>query len=240
MQFPGSGVKLPRVRAVAVVVIGEEQFTVEPDHPFVFGRDDADDVIGLDRKDMGISAQAGSVEWDRSLWWVVNRSRKRPLLLDGGVGGPLHHLKSGLRLPISAPRSSVLVPGVVHTHRIEVLVPVEDLACFQPTAPPSGTITGEVRLSENDRDVATALFSGYLEEFPRRELRPRTYQQAADLLGSPWTKTTVRKQIERLRLRLAEVGMHFDGPPANFELADHFIQNGVLTSADLGRLVAHS
>lgn len=197
-------------------------------------------VIGLDRNDMGISAQAGSVEWDRDLWWVVNRSRKRPLLLDDGVGGALYPLKSGLRHAISAARSSVLVPGVVHTHLIEVLVPVEDLACFRPATPPSGTITGEVRLTESDRAVAIALFSGYLEEFPRRETRPRTYQQAAELLGSPWTKTTVRKQIERLRQRLAEAGMHFDGPQANFELADHFIHNGVLTSADLGCLVARS
>jgi hypothetical protein len=211
---------------------------VAPERSFVFGRADADGVVGLDHNDMGISAEAGSVECGKELWWVVNRSRKRHLLLDGGAGSPLQRLEAGRRHAITVARLGVLVPGVIYTHRLEVVVSVEDLACFNSDNPSSGTITGEVRLSGHDRDVVTALLWGYLQEFPRRQARPRTYQQAADLLGPPWTKTTVRKQIERLRQRLARAGVYCEGPQANFELADHLLENGVVTPVDLDRLAA--
>ncbi len=76
-----------------------------------------------------------------------------------------------------------------------------------------------------------ALLSGYLEGFPRREARPRTYQQAADLLGAPWTKTAVRKQIEHLRERMAREGVFVEGAHANCDLADCLI--GTASSARL-------
>ena len=95
----------------AVVVIGKEEFALVPQRPFVFGRADAGDVIGLDPHDMGISAEAGSVECEWGHWWVVNRSRKRPLLLDGGGGGAFERLECGQRYAIHAARSSVLVPA---------------------------------------------------------------------------------------------------------------------------------
>lgn len=218
------------------VVIGGEQFPVLPERPFVFGRADTEGIVGLDADDMGISAEAGSVQHDRGLWWVVNRSRKRPLFLDGGGGGALQHLECGRGHAISVARLSVLVPGSIYTHRLEVVVSVQDLPCFDTARPPSDTITGELRLSEHDRDVVVALLSGYLQDFPRREARPRTYQQAADLLGPPWTKTTVRKQIERLKQRLAGTGIYVEGPHANYDLADYLIGNGIVTAADGSRL----
>ena len=189
---------------------------------------------------MGISSQAGSVESDRGLWWVVNRSRKRPLLLDIGGGGALQRLVSGHRHAVNCPHLSVLVPGVIYTHRLEVIVPEEQLVTFCHDRPPTGTITGEVHLTENERDAVVALVAGYLEDFPRRQPRPRTYQEAADALGSPWTKTSVRKQIERLKDRLAAHEHYFTGPQANYELADHLVDQGVVTAADLGRLARRS
>jgi hypothetical protein len=185
---------------------------------------------------MGVSAVAGSVEWAWGLWWVVNRSRKRRLLLDDGEGGEPPRLGCGQRHAITVARLSVLVTGVMFTYRLEVLVPTGDLARFNAVQTTTGTITGEVNLTERDRDVVVALLSGYLEEFPRREARPRTYQQAAELLGPPWTKTAVRKQVERLKERLARAGVFVDGPQANFELADHLIGNGLLSPEDLRRL----
>lgn len=223
----------------AAVLIGEEEFGLSPDRPFVFGRGDADDILGLDPTDMGISAVAGSVESAWGLWWVVNRSAKRPLLLDDVGGGTPRRLGCGLRYAVCVSRLSVLIPGVIYTHRLEVVVPTADLARFHGTRSSSGTVTGgEVRLSERDRDVVVALLSGYLEDFPRRQARPRTYQQAAELLGPSWTKITVRKQIERLKLRLTAAGLYFDGPQANFDLADHLIGDGLLCPADLARLPA--
>ena len=221
------------------MVIGDEEFGLAQERPFVFGRADADGVVGLDANDMGISAEAGSVEWAWGMWWVVNRSRKRPLLLDGG-GGSCQPLACGQRHAIGVRRLSILVPGAIYTHRLEVAVPNADLARFQVDRPSSGTITGEVTLHERERDVVVALLSGYLQEFPRRQARPLTYQQAADLLGPPWTKTTVRKQLERLKERLAGNGVYFEGPHANYDLADHLIGNGLLSPTDLSRLPPRS
>jgi hypothetical protein len=50
---------------------------------------------------------------------------------------------------------------------------------------------------------------------------------------------TVRKQIERLKERLARGGLYLNGPRANDELADHLIGNGLLTAADLSLLPGH-
>jgi len=221
----------------AAVIIGDEEFAVSAERPLVFGRADADDVVGLDPNDMGISAVAGSVEKAWGLWWVVNRSAKRRLLLDIGEGGLPQQLGCGQRHAISVAHLSILVPGVIYTHRLDVVVPITDLVRDAGRLS-SGTITGEVGLSERDRDAVVALLSGYLEAFPRRQARPRTYQQAAELLGPPWTRTTVRKQIERLKQRLAGLGVYFEGPQANFDLADHLIGNGLLCPADLDRLSA--
>ena len=222
----------------AVVVVGDEEFALSTDEPLVFGRADAPGVIGLDATDMGISAVAGSVESAWGLWWVVNRSGKRPLFLENDGGGAPHRLGCGQRHAVSVGRLSILVPGVIYTHRLEVVVPTADLARFDAVRSSSGTMTGEAHLSERDLDVLVALLSGYLEDFPRRQARPRTYQQVAELLGPPWTKTAVRKQLERLKQRLAGAGVYFDGPQANFDLADHLIGNGLLSPADLRRLPA--
>jgi len=219
-----------------VVLVGDEEFLVSAEEPFVFGREDSPGVIGLDSADMGISGLAGTVEWKWGVWWVVNRSSKRPLVLDSGAGTPPLHLGCGQWHAICVPRLNVLVPGVIYTHRLEVVVTTVDLIRFDCTRLSSGTITSEISLTERDRDAVVALLSGYLETFPRREARPRTYQKAAELLGPPWTKTTVRKQLERLKERLADAGVYFEGPRANFDLADHLIGNGLLSPADLDRL----
>ena len=80
------------------------------------------------------------------------------------------------------------------------------------------------------------MFAGYLETFPHRSAHPRTYQQAADVLGPPWTSVTVRKQIERLKERCPRADLYFEGPHANYELADHLVTNGLLIPTDLKRL----
>lgn len=222
---------------VAAVVIGKEEMRLSPQHPFIFGRADSENVVGLDPNDMGISAEAGSVEWAWGLWWVVNRSRKRRLLLDDGGGGTPRSLDCGHRHAITEPRLSVLVPGVIYTHRLEVLVPPEHLGLFQENRPSSGTLPGgDVRLSDRDLDAMVALFSGYLEDFPRRRARPWSYKEAAERLGPPWTQTTLRKQVERFRMRLARAGVYIDGAQANYDLADYLLGNGLLSPNDLSRL----
>jgi hypothetical protein len=131
----------------------------------------------------------------------------------------------------------VLVPGAIYTHRVEVVIPESDLARIAGSQVTSGTlVAGDLRLSERDKDVLVAMFSGYFEAFPRRSTRPRTYQQAATLLGPPWTAVTVRKQIERLKDRAARIEAYFEGPHANYDLADYVVANGLLVQDDLARL----
>ena len=221
----------------ALVLIGGEQFEATPERPCVFGRADADGGVGLDGADMGISAVAGAVEWAWGLWWLVNHSRKRRLLLDDGSGGQSQRLECGQRFAVNVRALTVLVPGAIYTHRVEVIVPESDLARVEGSRITSGTVTvGDLHLSERDRDALVALFSGYLEAFPRRSTHPRSYQQAAELLGPPWTGVTVRKQIERLKERAARAGVYFEGVHANYELADFLVANGLLVPGDLARL----
>ncbi len=221
----------------ASVEIDGEEFPVTPARGLVFGRADAPGVLGLDGADMGISAIAGSVEWQWGVWWVVNHSRKRPLLLDAGNGGASHRLDCGQRFAITTPRLTILVAGAVFTHRLDVAVPEADLARVEQAPPSSGTLpVDDLRLTERDKIVLTALFSGYLAKFPRRSGRPLSYREAAELLGPPWSPVTVRKQVERVKERARRGGLYFEGIHANQDLADHLVTNSLLVPSDLERL----
>ena len=122
--------------------------------------------------------------------------------------------------------------------RLEVAVPATALAALRAVSPPTtGTLLAhDVAVSDKERDVLTALCSGYLRPFPHRDPRPATYQQIAVRLGEPWTRVTTRKQIERFRERLARGGLYFDGPHANNELDDYLLANRVIGAEDLARL----
>jgi hypothetical protein len=222
------------------VLIGGEEFRVTPETPLIFGRADGDSVVGLDPKDMGVSSEAGSVEFELGLWWIVNRSRKRPLLIEPAPGSATIRLEPGERAPLTRAESVVLVPGAIYTHRLDIHLPPEAVDALRvDSRTTTGTITlGQVNLSERDRDVLAALFSGYLRPFPYRDARPLSYQEAADLLGADWTKVTVRKQVERLKERMTRSGLYFQGPRANDDLAEHLMSSGLLTAADLARLDA--
>lgn len=222
--------------AEAAVSLNGRRIGLSPTQPFVFGRGDREGVVGLDPCDMGISAVAGSIECELGLWWVVNRSGKRPLLLDDGSGGVPLTLRCGQRHAINVSLLQVLVRGAIRTHALTVELPPSELACVKPEKASSGTLMFEVDVRDRDRDVLVALASGYLRDFPFTELRPRTYGEAAALLGSPWTKTKVRRQIDRFKERLARASLYFDGPHANYDLIDYLIGNGIIGPSDLSRL----
>ena len=63
-----------------------EPFGGTDGHRLVSGRSDESVVVGLDPADMGISSQAGSVEYQAGVWWVVKRSKKRDLLVEEAPG----------------------------------------------------------------------------------------------------------------------------------------------------------
>jgi hypothetical protein len=87
--------------STASMLVDGEEFALSENAAFVFRRADADGVVGLDPDDMGISAVAGSAEKVADLWWVMNRSRKRHLLLDlvGAATPCLWRSVSALRCP---------------------------------------------------------------------------------------------------------------------------------------------
>jgi hypothetical protein len=228
----------------ASVLIGDEEFVASPEHPFVFGRADDDGVVGLDTSDMGISAVAGSVESAWGVWWVVNQSTKRALVLEHPAGPAQVRLAPGHRHALTSERVKVLVPGAIYTHVLEVVLPT---AYTQELRGGTGRLTtgtltdAVVALSERERDALAALFAGYLRAFPHRREHPHTYEEAAVLLGSPpWSADKVRKATERVKTRFAtKGGLYFEGPQANYELAAHFISAGILTGEDLARLAEH-
>jgi hypothetical protein len=222
---------------IARVLIGEEEFVVEAASPFIFGRSDGPGIVGLDPNDMGISGEAGSIEHEGGVWWVSNRSRKRRLLIDDGTTLQPRRLDRLMRHAITASTTTVLVPGAVYTHRLEVVLPDGAAAASRSSRTTSGTLTADdLVLSNRDRAAVTALFMGYLLPFPRHDPRPRTYREAAASLGGEWTTVTVRKQVERMKERLRRRGLYFEGPRANDELAEYLLGEGALSRADLSLL----
>jgi hypothetical protein len=220
------------------ISVGGENFTASVEHPFVFGRSRCEHIVGLDPGDMGISAEAGSIQFELGLWWVLNRSQKRPLFLEPEPGSQPLRVSAGDRIAITKSQTVVLVPGAIYTHRIDVRIDDRYASALRvATSSGSGTITfGDVEFSERDRDALSALFSGYLRPFPHWSPRPVSYEEAAALLGEPWTKVAVRKQVERLKDRLARAGFYLQGPRANDDLAEHLTTSGLISQLSLSRL----
>lgn len=225
--------------AEVLVWTGGDQLCATPERPLRFGRNNIDGaVIGLDPQDMGISGRAAAVEFDQGVWWVSNLSAKRNLLLDPGSGSALITLGPGQRYAIAMSPLGVLVPGAIFTHRLDVMVPFDALARRKPSElGGSGTfVSDDLHLTASDRVALTAVFSPLLRAWPRRSGHPLSYQEAAELLGGRWTKTSVRKHLERVRQRLAEDGWFFEGIYAKDELGRHLLDNGILTASDLSVL----
>lgn len=195
-------------------------------------------VVGLDPQDMGISARALAIEFDQGVWWLANLSAKRNLLLDPGYGSALITFRPGQRHAIAVSPLGVLVPGAIFTHRVDIHVPDASLAMRRPSElGASGTIAGDdLHLTKSDRLALAAVFSPLLRAWPRRGAHPLSYQEAADLLGTGWTGTAVRKHFERVRQRLADSGTFFDGSHAKDDLGQYLLDNAVLTASDLSAL----
>jgi len=223
-------------KGIASILVGDEVFTACADVPFVFGRVDADGVVGLDANDMGVSAVAGSVELAWDVWWVVNQSAKRPLFLEHPAGPGHVRLAPGHRHAVMTTRINVLVPGAIFTHLLEVVLPsgYGSTLAAPPARLTTGTLAGgEVALSRRERDALVALFEGYLMPFPRRFEHPCTYAEAAAVLGADWTPDGVRKATERVKTKFAKAGVYFEGARANDELAAHLVGTGVLSGDDV-------
>jgi hypothetical protein len=219
--------------------LGEERFEVEEGDAFTFGRSQRT-TLCLDAHDLGISRVAGSVEAEAGVWWLVNKSAVRPLEVVDDVGIRTV-LPPGRRIAVTAP-ITVVVEGVTRRHALTVDLPedaLEGLGRGQaPTAQVEGNPTqaaSEVSLTSADKLALVALFSGYLEAFPRYDPHPKSYADAAARLH--WPRTTLVKRVEYLRTRLTNAGVpNLLGENALTHLAEWALATGLISRADLSLL----
>jgi hypothetical protein len=202
---------------------------------FTFGRATSCTAC-LDSADRGISRLAGSVEHAAGTWWVCNRSTVRAFTVVDDLG-IRSVVPPGRRVAVTGP-VTVIVEGSTRRHALEVRTgagPRLDAGSPDEADPLPTSAAGEVVISELDRLALVALFARYLEPFPHYEPHPRTYADAASVLG--WTRSTLVKRIEYLRTRLTNAGVpNLLGENALEYLAEWALTTGVLTRADLDRL----
>ena len=216
-----------------VVVHGGRPRALTALEVLTFGRSTSCTVC-LDPHDRGISRLAGSIEHDAGTWWACNRSAVRAFTIvdDLGIRGVV---APGRRIAITGP-VTVVVEGSLRRHALEVSTdhnprPVPPRADNDDPLPTAAA--GEVAISHLDHMALLALFAGYLEVFPHYRPHPRTYAEAASVLG--WPRSTLVKRIEYLRTRLTNAGVpNLLGENALGYLAEWALTTGVLRRSDLG------
>ena len=231
-ELPGA--PLAERTDVAVVVHDGVPHELDPVQVLTFGRS-ALCTICLDGTDRGISRLAGSVRHESGTWWLSNCSTKRVLTVVDDLG-IRSLLVPGRRIALGG-RLTVVVEGSVRRHALDVRANVSVVSItgetpqFEGDGPPTAA-AGEVLIKALDRLALVSLFSGYLEPFPRYHPHPRSYADAAAMLG--WPRTTLVKRIEHLRTRLTNAGFpNLVGDEALEHLAEWALTSGVLTREDL-------
>lgn len=215
----------------ALAKVDGARYPLTEDEPFTFGRSETCTVV-LDPHDVTISRLAGSVEYDKGAWWLVNRSNIRAITVIDELGFR-NVLPPGRRIVLDAP-VSVRIEAMRVSHEVVLIVP--RTAGSPPDQEPlDGTRTSignGVLINEADRLALVALFAGYLESGPRRDPQPRAYAAAAARLG--WPKTTLIKRVEYLRIRLNNAGVpNLTGWNALPALAEYAISAKLITKEDL-------
>jgi hypothetical protein len=203
--------------------------------PVTFGRSTAC-TICLDEEDTGISRIAGEVSWKNEVWWLVNRSGTRPLIVTD-VRIPRNVVPRLRRHPLDAV-TRVIVDGKSAQH-ILAITPhtATDHGSIETESPGLTTSYGfDVRVGEEDLLALAALFEKYMLN-PSRMESIRSYDAAAMRIGSGHTSNQVRRRVENLRNRLDAAGVRgLKGANAMQHLAEYLIGAGVLTTADIRRL----
>ena len=224
--------------SAAEVRVGGVRYELVARQSFTFGRAESCDVC-LDPTDVGISRLAGSVDCVDRVWFVTNRSSSRPFSAVDPVGFRTV-LAPGRRMAVDG-QISVVVEGQIRRHELVLCAPgTADLGALTPVGEvdEEGVPTemgGNVTFSHEDRQALVALLAGYLQPFPRYDPTPRTYAEAARVLG--WPRTTLVKRVEYLRSRLVRAGVpNLQGERAMEALAEHVIGSGKIIRSDLALL----
>jgi hypothetical protein len=219
--------------------LGQQRFEVKEGEELTFGRSQRTNIC-LDPADLGISRVAGALESDAGVWWLVNRSGVRPLEVVDDVGIRTV-LPPGRRLAVTGPMT-VVVEGATRRHALTVDLPEEALenlhraGISMPQSDGSPTrAAADVSITAAEKEALVALFSGYLEPFPRYDPHPKSYADAAARIHCP--RTTLVKRVEYLRTRLTNAGVpNLLGENALQHLAEWALATGLVTRDDLSLL----
>jgi hypothetical protein len=220
------------------VGVGDRQFDLDEGDELTFGRSQQARLC-LDPTDLGISRHAGSLKFESGVWWLVNRSTVRPLEVVDDVGIRTV-LPPERRIALVGP-ITVIVEGATRRHALTIDMP-ESLSGPSGSSPPvpAGEDTptraaSDVSITSADKLALVALFSGYLESFPRYDPHPKSYADAAARLD--WPRTTLIKRVEYLRTRLTNAGVpNLLGENALPHLAEWALATGLICRADLDLL----
>jgi len=220
------------------VRLGDRHIELTEGRELTFGRS-RQATLCLDPSDLGISRFAGSLKVESGVWWLVNRSTVRPLEVVDDVGIRTV-LPPERRLALVGP-ITVIVEGATRRHALAIDMPdlvarPADSSSPVPAVEESPTRAAtDVAITPADKLALVALFSGYLESFPRYDPHPKSYADAAARLA--WPRTTLIKRVEYLRTRLTNAGVpNLLGDNALQHLAEWALATGLISRADLDLL----
>lgn len=216
--------------SVHTLTVGEEA---------TFGRDRSC-TLPLDATDLGVSRVAGRISEEGGVWWITNLSRKRALHVAdcNGFAVPLPVASPGWppsQRAVDQRLLTVLIPGEKWTYALLLQNAESDsepVSAPVPTDPHSTRIPA-LRLTDNRREVLTALSRGYLQPHPDYDPRPRAYEEVAALLGL--TLRQVIRRIEDVRDQLIDQGVQgLSGERDNRRaLCEWLLAARLVTPADL-------
>jgi predicted component of type VI protein secretion system len=226
-----------------IVMYETGTWRAKPAQRITFGRAPTCDVV-LPNEDRGVSRNAGSLDWRRDAWWLLNCSASSMLYLSGDRGFRAD-IPPGMGLPLQQWHAKVRLDGVVDSYTLRMRLPDLDEADEDEgqgesaaAVAPERTVTStklRAPLNDSDRLVLAARFEDYLTWKHSGVAAPRSAKQAADRIG--WEPHAVSKRCENIRNRYLRIGVPgLRGPRALEELAALLISTGELTTEDLRRL----
>lgn len=208
-----------------------------------FGRDrdcslvleTGDRGAGAEVTDRGISRHAGSIAVDDGMVVVRNTSTTRSIELREPTGLASVISAGGTRAITDLP-VTLIITGAIRRHGLRLRTDDPSPSLVSESAGPDASMTQKVPLpTAGQRSALTAMFEGYLVEFPRWDPNPATYEATGTRLGL--TETAVRRRIEEYRdkLKMADIaGLEVrDARPA---LAQFLLSTGIITVEDLDLL----
>ncbi len=189
----------------AVVEFCGERHEVDPDRPFVIGRE-GDLVVDSNRFLHRRLLELCSVE---GVWWLSNVGSVLPVTMADGEGVVQAWLSPGGRIPVVFPRVSIWFTAGPTTYQLGVTV---EEAPFVASGRAVGdadavglTTSSVIALTPEQRQVVATLCEPLLRQPGSGPSRIPTNAQAAERLG--WSVTKYNRKLDAVCQRLAMQGV---------------------------------